>query len=238
MLESFVISRTIPLSWCLHAQYYCTVCLFVVSYLVVIRSSKKLLTSYVYKYSISWFSVSLIFTLFPKPSSARIFGFGFNFWREISELENKHTNQLSQDIFYLKRQLIFLKKPIRPMHQILSQLVKEESDLISEKVNPYFKDILDHIGQISDSIDTYREMASHALDAHLALVSHRMNEVMKTLTIVATIFIPLTFIAGIYGMNFEWMPELKWKWSYPITLLTMGGFSLTSFLFLKRKKWF
>ena len=110
--------------------------------------------------------------------------------------------------------------------------------MISDSTELFFNDLSDHIFHIMDVIDTYRDIASGLMDTYMSMVSFRMNEVMKVLTIIATIFIPLTFIAGIYGMNFEVIPELKWKWGY----FYVWGFMFIIFLgmiyYFKRKKWF
>jgi magnesium transporter len=97
--------------------------------------------------------------------------------------------------------------------------------------------VYDHTIQVIDTIETYKEMLSGMLDIYLSSVSNKMNEVMKVLTIIATVFIPLTFIAGVYGMNFEYMPELGWKWSYPLVWLIMISMGIVMFFYFKRKKW-
>jgi len=117
-------------------------------------------------------------------------------------------------------------------------LQREGSSLVSDSTRVYLRDVYDHTIHAIDTLETYRDMISGMLDIYLSSTSNRMNEVMKVLTIIATIFIPLTFIAGIYGMNFRYMPELKWRWGYPGVLLIMGVISAFMVYFFKKKKWF
>ena len=145
--------------------------------------------------------------------------------------------QTLQDIQQLKRELIFLRKSVWPLREIISALVRGESEIIKENVMMFLRDVYDHTIQVIDSVETYRDMLSGMLDIYLSSVSNKMNEVMKVLTIIATIFIPLTFMAGIYGMNFKYMPELELKWAYPalwILMFTVFGFMI---FYFKRKKW-
>ena len=116
-------------------------------------------------------------------------------------------------------------------------LYRGESSLISEGVIPYLRDVYDHTIQVIDSIDTFRDMISGTLDVYLSSVSNKMNEVMKVLTIIATIFIPITFIAGVFGMNFKYMPELEWRWAYPIVWLVMLAIGIAMLIGFRRRKW-
>ncbi|MDH4221997.1 MAG: magnesium/cobalt transporter CorA, partial [candidate division Zixibacteria bacterium] len=154
------------------------------------------------------------------------------------ELVTNPTPETLQTIHNLKREMIFLRKSVWPLRELISKLEREESSLIHESTGLYLRDVYDHTIQVIDTVETYRDMLSGMLDIYLSSVSNRMNEVMKVLTIIATIFIPLTFVAGIYGMNFEFMPELKWHWVYPWAFwLVIAG--ITGFLvfYFKRKKW-
>ncbi|MCL7411837.1 MAG: magnesium/cobalt transporter CorA [Methanosarcinaceae archaeon] len=151
-------------------------------------------------------------------------------------LENPTTDTL-QDIHSLKREMIFLRKSIWPLREVISRLERGESSLINESTTLYMKDIYDHTIQIIDSIESFRDMLSGMLDIYLSTISNKMNEVMKVLTIISTIFIPITFIAGIYGMNFEYMPELGWRWSYPLLWLVIISVATTMILFFKRRGW-
>jgi magnesium transporter len=160
---------------------------------------------------------------------------------KIENLEETVTEDPDQDtvkqLQFLKRELIFLRKSVWPLREVISELTRDDTPLIGSFTGPYLRDVYDHTIQVIDTIETYRDMVSGILDIYLSSVSNKMNEVMKVLTIIATIFIPLTFIAGIYGMNFEFMPELKLPWAYP------GIWGLMLFIFLgmifyfKRKKW-
>jgi len=147
------------------------------------------------------------------------------------------TPNILQNIHELKRNIIFLRKSVWPLREIISRLEKPESKLIKETTQIYMRDIYDHSIQIMDTIETQREMISGMLDIYLSSISNKMNEVMKVLTIIATIFIPLTFIAGIYGMNFNYMPELSWRWGYFATLLVMVLVGVLMVFYFRKKKW-
>ncbi|MFP3912564.1 MAG: magnesium/cobalt transporter CorA [Desulfobacteraceae bacterium] len=140
-------------------------------------------------------------------------------------------------IHALKRELIFLRKSVWPLREVINALKREDSGLIQETTRIYLQDVYDHTIQVIDTVETFRDITSSMLDMYLSVVSNRMNEIMKVLTLIATIFIPLTFIAGIYGMNFEIMPELKWPLGYPMVwavVVLIGGAMV---LYFKRKKW-
>jgi magnesium transporter len=138
----------------------------------------------------------------------------------------------------LKKEILFLRKSIWPLREIINALTRGESELIRDETVIYLRDVYDHTIQIIDNIETFRDMLSGTLDIYLSNVSNRMNEVMKVLTIMATIFIPMTFVAGIYGMNFKYMPELEWVWSYPVLWLVLISMFLVMMFWFKRKKWF
>lgn len=154
---------------------------------------------------------------------------------QLLENPNPETLHLVQK---LRKELIFLRKGVWPLREILNTLLRGESKLIHKSTMIYLRDVYDHTIQVIETTETYRDMVSGLQDLYLSSVSHRMNEVMKVLTIIATVFIPLTFIAGIYGMNFEFMPELKWKFGYFLTWIVMGCIGLGMFIYFKRKKWF
>jgi magnesium transporter len=135
----------------------------------------------------------------------------------------------------LRRSVIFIRRSILPLRDIISRLEKGESPLIGESIRIYMKDILDHLMHVNDTIDTSRDMLSSMHDIYLTSMSNRMNEVMKVLTIIATIFIPLSFIAGVYGMNFEVMPELNWRWGYFMCLSLMFIVGMVLVIYFKRK---
>jgi magnesium transporter len=153
------------------------------------------------------------------------------------ELVTNPTPTTLQTIHHLKGELIFLRKSVWPLRELISELERGEAGLIQEKTTVFLRDVYDHTIQVIDTVETLRDMVSGMLDVYLSSVSNRMNEVMKVLTIIATIFIPITFIAGIYGMNFELMPELKWPWGYPLvwTIIVLVGVLMV--FYFKRKKW-
>ena len=145
---------------------------------------------------------------------------------------------LLESLHNLKREMVLFRKKVWPMRELVNRLVKIESPLIHESTDIFYSDVYDHLVQVTDTIESFRDILSGLLDLHLATVSNRMNEVMKMLTIIATIFIPLTFIAGIYGMNFEWMPELRMKYGYFAALISMMIIAICMIIYFKKKKWF
>jgi len=153
------------------------------------------------------------------------------------ELVTRPTPETLQTIHNLKRELIVLRKSIWPLREVVNSLERGESPLINEATGVYLRDVYDHTIQVIDTIETFRDMVSGMLDIYLSSISNKMNEVMKVLTIIATIFIPLTFVAGIYGMNFEFMPELKWHWGYFAALLVMVAVAVIMVFYFRRKRW-
>jgi len=151
-------------------------------------------------------------------------------------LENPSPETL-QTLHEMKREMIYLRKQIWPIREITNGLVKSESSLIQEQMHVYFRDVYDHTIQVIDTVESYRDILAGMLDIYLSTVSNKMNEVMKVLTIIATIFIPITFVAGIYGMNFKFMPELEWRWGYVMVwaiIVVVAGIMIG---FYKKKKW-
>ncbi|MBW2560666.1 MAG: magnesium/cobalt transporter CorA [Deltaproteobacteria bacterium] len=145
--------------------------------------------------------------------------------------------QTLHDIHNLKQEIIFLRKSVWPLREVISGLERAESALIHHDISMYLRDLYDHTIQVIDSVETYQDILSGMIDLYLSSVSNKMNEVMKVLTIFASIFIPLTFIAGIYGMNFEFMPELKVRWAYPTLWGVMVAVAVGLLIFFRRKKW-
>jgi magnesium transporter len=137
----------------------------------------------------------------------------------------------------IKRELIFLRRSVSPLRELLAGIQRSESPLINEKTRRYFGDVYDHAIRIIEAIESYRDLIAGMLDIYLSSVSNKMNETMKVLTVSASIFIPLTFIAGVYGMNFEYMPELKWRWGYPALWIFFISVSVFLLRFFKKKKW-
>lgn len=138
----------------------------------------------------------------------------------------------------MKHDLIFLRRSIMPLRDAVSSLEKGLSKLVDKHTARYFRDVYDHIIHISDTLDSHREVLKGLTDIQLANQNNRMNEVMKVLTVISTIFIPLTFIVGVYGMNFQFMPELGWRWGYPAVWVLMSGILFGLVYYFKRKKWF
>lgn len=136
-----------------------------------------------------------------------------------------------------KRDMITLRKAVWPLRELINGLQRVESDIIRESTIIYLRDIYDHTIQVIDSVEELRDILSSMVDIYLSSISYRMNDVMKVLTVIATIFIPLTFIAGVYGMNFEDMPELKWRWGYPVVMLCMAFIAISMFSYFKKKRW-
>jgi len=160
---------------------------------------------------------------------------------QLEDLESKtlHENEEGnlRDILNVKKNLIYLRKSVYPLREALSKLSKTESDLVLENNQKYLSDIYDHTIHVIQSIETYRDLVSSLMDLHLSSISYRMNVVMKMLTIISTIFIPLTFLAGVYGMNFHYFPELSWKYSYLVFWILCVILIVSMLIYFKRKKW-
>ena len=154
-----------------------------------------------------------------------------------TELTVNPTQETLQTIRNMKRELMFLRKSVWPLREVISTLEKAESSLIHESTDLYLRDVYDHTIQIIDTVESFRDIVSGMIDIYLSSISNRMNEVMKVLTIFAAIFIPLTFVAGIYGMNFDFMPELKWHFGYPMVLAVMAAIAGGLLIRFKRKRW-
>lgn len=151
-------------------------------------------------------------------------------------LSNPDRITLAQ-IHHYKRELMALRKAVWPLREVVDQLHKNESHLVSEGTQVFLRDLYDHTIQILDTVETFRDTISGLQDLYMSSVSNHMNEIMKVLTIIASIFIPLTFIAGIYGMNFEYIPELKWRWGYFMVWGLMISTVIGMVIYFKRNKW-
>jgi magnesium transporter len=160
----------------------------------------------------------------------------------IEEMEDNVYENTSNTTFnkiqHLKKELIYLRKALYPLREALGTLVKGESEFIQEENLRYYSDVYDHVAHLIDSLDTYKDLTSSLLDIHINAMNTKLNEVMKVLTVISTIFMPLTFIVGVYGMNFRHMPELDW----PLGYYGIWGMMILIFVgmlfFFKRKKWF
>lgn len=161
---------------------------------------------------------------------------------QIEEIEDNIHADSSPDNFKqiqgLKKELIYLRRAVYPLRDAVGLLIKDENGFIEEDNEHFFSDVYDHLIHVTDTLDTYKDLVSGLMDLHMNTLNTRLNEVIKVLTVISTIFIPLTFIVGVYGMNFDFMPELKWKYGYFVVwgiMIVIVGFMLWYF---KRKKWF
>lgn len=164
-----------------------------------------------------------------------------DFGEEIEKIEDELVNsplpKTLHTIHKIKRDIIYMRRSVWPLREVISALERIESRLIKKKTEIYLRDVYDHTVQIIDTIETYRDILSGMLDLYLSSISNRMNEVMKVLTIFSTIFIPLTFIVGLYGMNFKYMPELEWRMGYPVLWGIMIAVTVTMLFYFRKKKW-
>jgi magnesium transporter len=156
---------------------------------------------------------------------------------EESLLSFEATPEILNKIQLFKRRLITVRRYVSPTRELVSRVIKSESSLIKKKTHIYFQDVYDHIIRITELVDMNREVLSSLFDVYMSNISNKMNEVMKILTIFSTIFIPLTFLAGIYGMNFKFMPELKLKWAYPSLWVAFIVIPIIFVIYFRKKKW-
>ncbi|CAH8283351.1 magnesium transporter [Mariniflexile fucanivorans] len=147
------------------------------------------------------------------------------------------NNSINKEIQDLKREILKIRRSIYPLREVISRIDKHESSLIQKRTKTFYRDIYDHLIQVTENIDIYREMIWSLMDMYMTTISNKMNEVMKVLTIMASIFIPLTFIAGVYGMNFDHIPELHYEYAYPVFWGVMIIIFLGMLYYFKRKKW-
>lgn len=145
--------------------------------------------------------------------------------------------ELLNCIQQVKRELIFVRKSLSPLREMLAALERCDSELLSEKTHLYLRDVYDHAISVLESVESYRDLITGMLEIYLSSVSNRLNEIMKVLTVFSTIFIPLTFLTGIYGMNFQDMPELKWPWSYPILWGVFITIPVILMIYFRKRKW-
>ncbi len=164
-----------------------------------------------------------------------------HFGDEIEEFEDQLLIRPSPETIKViqryRRDMIILRKSVWPLRELISGMQRIESEIIKDTTRIYLRDIYDHTIQVIDAVEDYRDILSSMVDIYLSSLSNKMNDIMKVLTVIATIFIPLTFVAGVYGMNFENMPELHWRWGYPTVMLFMAILGTTMFAYFKKKKW-
>ncbi|MGJ8592993.1 MAG: magnesium/cobalt transporter CorA [Aquaticitalea sp.] len=164
------------------------------------------------------------------------------FGDQVEELEDivfngEPNNKIASDIQVHKRQILKMRRAIMPLREVISRLDKTETNIIDQKTHNFIRDLYDHIVQVNENIELYREMVWSLMDMYMTIISNKMNEVMKVLTIIATIFIPLTFIAGLYGMNFDNIPELHFENGYFVLLGVMAVIFVLMLIYFRRKKW-
>lgn len=153
------------------------------------------------------------------------------------ELVASASAEILKNLHVVRRDMVFLRKSVWPLRELVGGLERIESDIVKDTTRIYLRDVHDHAVYLVDTVETFREMLQGMLDVYLTSVNNRMNEVMKVLTIIATLFMPLTFIAGVYGMNFRFMPELEWRFGYPMIVLFMVGVAGCMFTYFRKKKW-
>lgn len=154
------------------------------------------------------------------------------------ELINKPNQKTLRGIYELKRELILLRRSVWPLREVMNGMQKGNSEFIEKNTELYLRDVYDHIIQIIDTTQLFVDIISGMLDTYLSSINNRMSEVMKILTIFSTIFIPITFFAGVFGMNFQYMPELSLKWAYPVFWIVCLGVITTMLIFFKKRDWF
>jgi magnesium transporter len=165
-----------------------------------------------------------------------------NLGEQIEETEEDVHRNPSTRTFHkiqsIKKELIYLRKAVYPLRDAVSRVIKNEYGFVDEENIRFFSDIYDHVIHLIDSLETYKDLSTSLMDIHINTMNTRMNEVMRLLTVISTIFIPLTFIVGVYGMNFDVMPELRWKWGYYAVWAVMIVIVGAMLRFFKYKKWF
>lgn len=164
-----------------------------------------------------------------------IFGEKIEFLED--EILENPTPRALESIYEMRGEMIYLRRQVWPVREILSRLEKGASPFIQESTGMYLRDIYDHTIQVMDTIESFRDILAGLLDIYLSTISNKMNEVMKVLTIIATLFIPITFVAGVYGMNFKYMPELDWRWGYFAVWLVMIAVAVIMLFFFRKKRW-
>jgi len=152
-------------------------------------------------------------------------------------LMNEPKSEMLNEIYRLKKEIMYLRKAVWPLREAISKIERTNSKLIHKQIKPYLRDVYEHTIQIIDTIETSRDLISGMLDLYLSSNSNKMNEVMKVLTVISTIFIPLTFITGVYGMNFNFMPELTWKFGYFLIWGIMVIIIIGMRYYFKKKDW-
>jgi magnesium transporter len=160
---------------------------------------------------------------------------------QIDEVEDEVVERPSvstlRTVHFLKRELIFLRRSVWPMREVVNSMLRDESELVSDETRIYLRDLYDHSIHVIDTTETLRDIVAGMLEVYLSSVSNKLNQVMKVLTVMSSIFIPLTFVAGVYGMNFKYMPELEWQYGYPAIMLGMLAVAVGLLAIFRRKEW-
>lgn len=160
---------------------------------------------------------------------------------QIEEVEDEVVHAPSAKTLHtvhsLKRELIFLRRAVWPMRETANSLLRDESHLVSPETRIYLRDLYDHTVHVIDTVETLRDIVAGMLDVYLSSVSNKLNQVMKVLTVMSSVFIPLTFVAGVYGMNFQYMPELQWRYGYPAVMGCMALVAAGLLLVFRRRGW-
>jgi magnesium transporter len=152
-------------------------------------------------------------------------------------LAEEPRREMLHEIHGLKREMIGLRKSVWPLREVVGGLERLESPLLKGSTGPFLRDLYDHSIQVIDTVESFREMLTSKVETYLSSVSNRMNEIIKVLTIISTIFIPITFLVGLYGMNFVHMPEIRWRWGYAFVWALIVGSVGAMFVFFRKKKW-
>jgi magnesium transporter len=153
------------------------------------------------------------------------------------ELLAEPTSKTLQEIHKIKKELLFLRKSVWPLRELVGKLEKTETLLIKKTTLPYLRDIYDHTIQVIDTVETFRDVISYMLEIYLLSISNRLNSIMKVLTVITTIFMPLSFIVGLYGMNFKYMPEIEWQYGYLFVLILIVTIAFGMLYYFRKKKW-
>jgi magnesium transporter len=153
------------------------------------------------------------------------------------DLVAERMEKTAEQIIKFKKEILQLRKSIWPLRELINGLQRSESSLISEPTHVYLRDVYDHTLQIMDGVEGFRDMVSMTLEAYVSAISNNLNAIMKVLAVIATIFMPLTLVTGVYGMNFKHMPEIQWRWGYPIVLMCMLVITVLMLLYFRKKRW-
>jgi len=153
------------------------------------------------------------------------------------ELVNHPSRAMLHELHRLKREVLLLRKSVWPVREIIGVLERAPEILVARSTMPFLRDVYDHSIRVAETIETFRDLLTGMLDIYLSSVGNRSNDIMRILTMMMSIFVPLTFIAGLYGMNFQYMPELSWHWGYYASLGVMAAVALVMLLFFRKRGW-